>query len=131
MRLSKGLVALLGGLLACGASVANGDLIVNGSFDSHGGFQSDYQIVVLDNSSAPEGKYGLVVKPANWNINLASFGDHTTADLLTGQMLIANGSANESDRVWSQTVNVHAGWVYDLSFWAASARRVSRARDER
>ena len=50
MRLSKGLVALLGGLLACGASVANGDLIVNGSFDSHGGFQSDYQIVVLDNS---------------------------------------------------------------------------------
>ena len=108
MKLSTVFAVLLAGLLASGAGVVEGDLIVNGDFETGGGFQSDYKEVTLNNSSTPQGKYGLVLKPANWNVRFASFGDHTTADIRSGQMLIVNGSANSSHRVWAQSVSVHA-----------------------
>ncbi len=121
MKLSVCFGVLLAGLFACVAGEARGELIVNGGFESSGGFQSDYTKVVMNSSSAPEAQYGLELKPASWNVNFASFGDHTTADIHHGQMLVANGSLQSTDRVWAQSISVRAGWVYDMSFWAVSA----------
>ena len=108
--------------------VYNENLVVNGDF-SYGneGFTSDYEYVSEkgfsivsdeDNTLWGEGKYAVGVSPHDYHRNFIEHGDHTTG---TGNMLIVNGSLDNTYYVWKQYVLVEKGKTYEFSVWYMQA----------
>ncbi len=96
----------------CSVHAAN--LIVNGDFTAgNTGFTSAYPYVV---SNINAGEYGIATNPQAWNVNYASFGDHTGS----GKMMVVNG-ATAPMSVWKETVTVSPNKSYKFSAWIASA----------
>ncbi len=122
MKLSSVFAIALGSALCLNCGSAFGELIVNGGFEFLGStpsrFGSDYGVSPDNNLDTPaEGKFSVVPQATAWNNNFDNF----VAHMIGKQMLIANGSDDATDRVWYQDVNLHRGWIYDVSFWATSA----------
>ena len=95
------------------------DLVINGNFNlGNVGFTSDYEYVSETGSSMmPENRYTVGTSPRNYHSGFIIHGDHTTGD---GNMLIANGSVDNSKFVWKQTVFVEKGKTYEFSAWFLS-----------
>ena len=95
------------------------DLVINGNFNlGNVGFTSDYEYVSETGSSmVPENRYTVGTSPRNYHPGFIIHGDHTTGD---GNMLIANGSPNNSKYVWKQSVYVEKGKTYEFSAWFLS-----------
>ncbi len=98
----------------------NGGLVDNGDFTGGSyGFESDYVYQESTGSRAlwDEGKFAIGTSPSNYHRDFISHGDHTTG---TGNMLIVNGSPDNSKYVWKKKFNVTAGRVYEFSAWFIS-----------
>ena len=92
------------------------NLLVNGTFEAgNTGFTSTYLYSPSD--TTPQATYAVVSNPHNTHPTAASFKDHTSGQ---GLMLVANGSPNTNDIVWSQTVPVATNHTYAFSGWAAT-----------
>jgi len=92
------------------------NLLVNGNFESGNiGFTSTYLYSPTDTTR--ERSYAVVSDPRNTDAGAASLKDHTTG---AGLMLVANGSSDSSDVVWSQTVPVATNRTYAFSGWGAT-----------
>jgi len=91
-------------------------LVANGDFEAgNSDFGSDYTYShgdVFDQT-----KYDVVADPQDAHPLAASYKDHTSG---AGLMMVANGSDDATDVVWSQTVNVSAHYNYDFSMWVSS-----------
>lgn len=108
--------------------VYNDNLIVNGDFSfGNEGFTSDYEYVSEkgysteseeDNALWHEGKYAVGISPHDYHRNFIEHGDHTTG---TGNMLIVNGSPDNTNYVWKQNVLVEKGKTYEFSVWYMQA----------
>jgi len=92
------------------------NLLVNGDFDiGNVGFASTY--IYSPNDTVPERTYAVISDPRVTHGGAASFGDHTSG---AGLMLVANGSSDSSNVVWSQTVTVATDRTYAFSGWGAT-----------
>ena len=92
-------------------------LIDNGDFSSGtDGFSSDYVYVSEAGNYAlvEEGRYTIGTSPRDYHIDFIVHGDHTTG---TGNMLIVNGSIDNSKYVWKKKFNVQKGMSYEFSAW--------------
>ena len=100
------------------------DLVINGNFNlGNVGFTSDYEYVSETGSSmVPENRYTVGTSPRNYHPTFIIHGDHTTGD---GNMLIANGSVDNSKFVWKQTVFVEKGKTYEFSAWFLSVSGIT------
>ena len=104
-----------------GGNDAGQELIVNGDFSSgNTGFTSDYVYVSETGGYAlqEEGKYAVGTSPSIYHRFFINHGDHTTG---TGNMLIVNGSRDNTQYVWKQNVPVKKGKTYEFSAWLISA----------
>lgn len=96
-------------------SVTHGNLIENGSFENgNSAFSSNF--IYSPGNIAPAGTYDIVLNPADSHYNSASYTDHTGG----GYMLALNGSVENDDIVWSQTIQVQKYTFYQLSYWLSS-----------
>lgn len=96
------------------------ELIFNGDFSLGAvGFTSDYEYVSEKGSRTlwDEGKYAVGTCPRDYHFDFRNNGDHTTG---TGNMLIVNGSTDNSKYAWKQTVYVEKGKTYEFSSWFIS-----------
>ena len=96
------------------------ELIYNGDFSLGAvGFTSDYDYVSAPGTHAlyNESKYSVGTCPRNYHYDFKDNTDHTTGD---GNMLIVNGSTNNSKYAWKQTVYVEKGKTYEFSAWFIS-----------
>jgi len=96
------------------AGNVDADLISNGSFESGGGFSSDY---LYSPDLTASGTVVVGVNPRDHHPLAASYGDHTSG---VGRMLIANGSISGSDAVWEQTVTVAPNTEYAFYYWLSA-----------
>lgn len=106
------------------------ELIVNGDFSSgNTGFTSDYIYASEpgDHAIWDEGTYAVGTSPCRYHSVLIDCGDHTTG---TGNMLIANGSLDNTQYVWKQKVGVEAGKTYEFSAWFKAAISANTFRDD-
>ena len=106
------------------------ELIVNGDFSSgNTGFTSDYIYASEpgDHAIWDEGTYAVGTSPRRYHSVLIDCGDHTTG---TGNMLIANGSLDNTQYVWKQKVGVEAGKTYEFSAWFKAAISANTFRDD-
>ena len=98
--------------------VYNDNLIVNGDFSSgYEGFTTDYLYIdeTGDQALCGEGKCAVGTSPSNYFYTpFVDHGDHTSG---TGNMLIANGSPDNTDYIWKQRVFVEEGITYEFSAW--------------
>jgi Ca2+-binding RTX toxin-like protein len=95
---------------------AAGNLVINGDFSGGNvGFSTEYEFL---QPSVDEGTYTIGRDPADHHPLFASYGDHTTGN---GRMMIVNGAEVPGKRVWSQTLTVVPGSVYEFSLWVATA----------
>ena len=113
------LIAYSTGTYSVTVMETNGNLIVNGDFESGvTGFNTDYNTA----SGGPwgplsnEGEYMISTSPSLTHNNFLNCGDHTTG---TGNMFIVNGSSVPNSNVWCQTVNnITPNTDYAFSCWA-------------
>ena len=98
-----------------GLTSASADGIVNGDFEAgNTGFSSEY----TSQSECGYGSYTVGMSSLAFCGDFAvAVGDHTTG---TGSMLLADGSDVADTVLWSQTVKVTPGTVYELTFWGTS-----------
>lgn len=95
----------------------DGGLVDNGDFSSGSdGFTSDYEYVeeMGDRALWVEGKYAVGTSPRNYHKLFIEHGDHTTG---SGNMLIVNGSPDNSKYVWKKLFSVEKGNTYEFSAW--------------
>ncbi len=86
------------------------NLINNGDFEQGDtGFTSDY---TPGNSGA--GNYLIADTPEDYISFFSDCSDHTTG---SGNMIVIDGSTNNSDNIWCQTVNVTPNTDYIFSYW--------------
>ncbi len=91
------------------------NLIVNGHFDQGNiGFTSTYSLGRTDQG---EGTFDVVNDPHGSHSGGATFNDHTSG---VGLMLVANGSPNTNEIIWSQIIPVEEGKFYSFSGWGAT-----------
>ena len=91
------------------------NLVMNGDFSSgYSAFQSDY---TFSANGFPEGVFYVSDKVTTWHSGLAACSDRTTQ---SGNMLMINGSAQQNQKVWYQTVNVKPHTNYVFSAWIQS-----------
>ena len=110
-------IAILATVAAANAQIVNGDFSGGNT-----GFTSDY---TYDASNLyPEGYYTVNTDAHNVHGSWSSFGDHTTGN---GQMLIVNGSGDNSKAFWKQSVSLVPNTDYVFSFWGASTYPVEPA----
>ena len=96
------------------------NLIDNGDFEQGvSGFSSNYvNPPFMTDAVWNEGTYAVTNNPAVVHSYATSFGDHTTG---TGYMLVANGSPNSMDVVWSHlTSQVSLETDFTCTVWATS-----------
>jgi hypothetical protein len=92
------------------------NLLVNGDFDlGNVGFTSTY--IYSPGDTVPERTYAVISDPSFTHGGAASFKDHTSG---VGLMLVANGSSDSTNVVWSQTVSVATNRTYAFSGWGAT-----------
>ena len=106
------------------------ELIFNGDFSLGAvGFTSDYDYVSETGSRAlwNEGKYSVGTCPRDYHYDFLNNGDHTNGK---GNMLIVNGSIDNSKYVWKQSVYVEKGKTYEFSAWFISVSGHGSAKKE-
>lgn len=115
MKLSTTLSLVAGCLFVLGTSSAFGNLVTNGDFEQGGvGFGTQYQVAF--GNTGETGRLTVTSAPTSWNTSFtAPIGAGGT-----GQMLVANGSAYNADRVWYSTILVQPNTTYQVSFQAVS-----------
>ena len=87
------------------------NLIQNGDFEQGDmGFDSDY---VSGNSGA--GNYLIADTPHDYISFFSDCPDHTSG---SGNMMIVDGSTDNDDNIWCQTVSVDPNTDYTFSYWA-------------
>jgi hypothetical protein len=92
------------------------NLLVNGAFeDGNAGFTSAYMYSPAN--TVPSGTYAVSSDPRNTHSGAASFKDHTSGH---GLMLVANGSTNSADVVFSQIVSVATNRTYVFAGWGTT-----------
>lgn len=92
------------------------NLLFNGDFDAGNvGFTSTY--IYSPGDTVPERTYAVISDPSLTHGGAASFRDHTSG---VGLMLVANGSSDSTNVVWSQTVTVATNRTYAFSGWGAT-----------
>lgn len=115
-----GVRAFVGPTLAIVASTTPAmALITNGDFEAgNTGFTTDYTYVAPGAGAlVPQGVYTVHTDPNFSHGSFVSMGDHTTG---SGNMMILNGMAGDTE-VWEQTVNgLTIGATYTFSFYASS-----------
>jgi hypothetical protein len=105
------------------AGSAAGPVVLNANFSlGYSGFTSSngylaYPGVENPGLMYPEGMFTVGSNPGFVHDRWTDFGDHTTGG---GLMMIVNGNRAADMVVWSTTVDVDAGTLYDFSAWAAS-----------
>ena len=93
------LTALVG-MAITAAPLQAQNLVTNGDFSAgNTGFSSDY--TYSPGNGFPAATYTVNNNPQSFNSLFVSAGDHTSGD---GLMLVANGSSDINDIVWSSTV---------------------------
>lgn len=107
------------GNYSCEVTEINGNIIVNGDFESGANnFTSDY-VPATGGPWGPlsnQGEYMISTSPSLTHNNFMSCGDHTTG---TGNMFVVNGSNVANSSVWCQTVtNITPNTDYAFSCWA-------------
>ena len=100
--------------------------IVNGDFESgDSGFTSSYGDVsagVTQSSCFPPAVYAVNANPNNCHSSWASYGPHSGS-----LQLIVNGAEDSTLAVWSETLNVTPGTIYNFAAWGASSYSESPA----
>ena len=87
------------------------NLINNGDFEQGDmGFDSDY---IPGNSGA--GNYLIAESPEDYISFFSDCSDHTSG---SGNMMVVDGSTDNTDNIWCQTVTVNPNTDYIFSFWA-------------
>ena len=111
LKHAAGAIAVLA-LFSTGASA---NLITNAGFESGDtGFSSAYTggIYIFGEST-----YSVVSDPNLAHGGAASYGDHTSG---SGLMMAVNGATTLGTVIWSQTVSVAAGTLYDFATYISS-----------
>lgn len=92
---------------------------MNGDFEQgNTGFTSEYPCDSEPPMESAE-RYAVGTDPRPWNINWASFGDHTSGQ---GNMLIVDGNTSTPLKtVWQEQISVKPNTLYMFSFWAANS----------
>lgn len=109
------------GILA--GNICAQNLIVNGDFEQgNTAFTSDY--TYSPQSGYAEKTYTVTSNPSSWHPSFSPCGDHSSG---SGLMLAVNGAVDGSSVVWSQTVPVAPGGIYQVELWAASLSASSPA----
>lgn len=97
---------------------ATTNIIVDGSFNGGGVFESDY----IPGTGGPfgllsnEGEYAVGPNPSAFHINFMPCADHTGG----GNMMVVNGATTANENIWCQTVTVDPNTVYEFGTWVAS-----------
>ena len=102
-------------VLALFSTGASANLITNAGFESGDtGFSSAYTggIYIFGEST-----YSVVSDPNLAHGGAASYGDHTSG---SGLMMAVNGATTLGTVIWSQTVSVAAGTLYDFATYISS-----------
>jgi hypothetical protein len=112
MKIATSLIVTVAALSAAQSQ----NLLFNGDFDAGNvGFTSTY--IYSSGDTVPERTYAVISDPAFTHGGAASFKDHTSG---VGLMLVANGSSDSTNVVWSQTVGVATNRAYAFSGWGAT-----------
>lgn len=104
---------------------SNRNLIFNNDFSQGDkGFVTDYVNYTPNNPTGAQRAYGVVSNAQTWESGLTSFGDHTGSN---GLMMVVDGSPQNNDKVWSQSVPVTPNQNYTFSYWVRTAALPSPA----
>ena len=106
---------LTGTYIVNGNVVVGGNLITNGDFEAgNSSFSSGYGYVAPSAAALnPEGLYTIVNLPSAVHGDFTNYPDHTTG---TGLQMIVNGSPTAGVVVWSQSVPVIPGAIYQFTY---------------
>ena len=100
------------------------NLIQNPNFElGNTGFSSDYQYV--PGGTTQQASYAILSNPQLFNSNFANCPDAITPG---GLMMVVDGSTEEGDRVWCQTITVEANKSYAFGAYLASLIDINPAR---
>lgn len=96
------------------------NLIVNGDFETSGGFTSNYNLIT--GPTSVQKTYGIVSNPNTLNAVWSnSCVDHTTG---TGKMMAVDGASSSGDKIWEQSpgggIAIVSGKEYTFSYWIQS-----------
>ena len=112
-----------------GKTTSATNLINNGDFElGNVDFTSDYITNVNPNPFGIKKAYAIVSNPKSWFNPFSTCPDKTTG---TGNMMVADGSADGNDKLWVQNgVSVVPGTDYDFSYYLQSVTTGPPARIE-
>lgn len=99
------------------------NLLVNGDFESSGGFNTNYFLASTPGTSTPR-EYNVLTNPFDMNnLFFSNASDHTFGNG-TGKMMVVDGSGNAGDKVWELinggSIGVQSGRTYIFSYWVRS-----------
>jgi hypothetical protein len=125
MKLTHVLTSAAAFALVASTAGAATNLVTNGDFQAgNSGFSSDYTFTV--GTLYDPAVYNVGPNPNDTHGSWASFYDHTLGNA-DGEMMIVNGDATDSTRVWYQSIGLVSGQSYLFDFFMRSTYDTSPA----